>query len=438
VFEDRTVPATLSVTSALDDVSQHGTLRWAVANAGNGDTIRLTPAVGAAGITLTQGELLLTQQNLTITSASKSNQVTIRGNQQSRVFEVVSGASVAIANMTIADGNGLAAIPTISPRLHERQGGGVLVDEGAVLTLANSTVIGSEGRFGGGGIANFGALTATGCTVTENFTAFGGGAFFNDGTLEVDQCDLSHNTSFSDYYGGGAVYNSGTLTIHGGTVEYNSAATGLGGGILQYYGSITIEDCRIANNSSYFGGGVDNEDGTLTATNCDLSYNLASSGGGLHISVDSSTSLSDCRITGNSAGSSGGGVWIDGGGFVTLTRTIVSGNTAYAGGGVDLHFGSLIVDDHSEFRGNTATTAGGGLYVEATTAIVTVNNGSRITGNTAPTGGDVFIEHNSDYPDSVLYLQGASSLGYVFNGGVIYWDGTGSITHLDGNPTIPM
>src|SRR6516162_5858938 len=65
-LEDRSVPSTIPVTSSLDDVTQRGTLRYAVAHAGNGDTILLTGAVKTTGITLTQGELLLTQQDLTI------------------------------------------------------------------------------------------------------------------------------------------------------------------------------------------------------------------------------------------------------------------------------------------------------------------------------------------------------------------------------------
>src|SRR5947209_642106 len=91
-LEDRWVPATLAVTSGLDDVSHRGTLRYAVAHAGDGDTILLTGAV-QAGITLAYGELLLNQQNLTIRSASAPNPVTISGNHLSRVFEVAGGAS---------------------------------------------------------------------------------------------------------------------------------------------------------------------------------------------------------------------------------------------------------------------------------------------------------------------------------------------------------
>ena len=55
VLEDRCVPSTLVVTSPLDDVTQRGTLRYAVAHATSGDTIRMSPALQGAPIVLTQG-----------------------------------------------------------------------------------------------------------------------------------------------------------------------------------------------------------------------------------------------------------------------------------------------------------------------------------------------------------------------------------------------
>ena len=71
---DRTVPAALRVNhdfnvhAAADASNQHGTLDWAVANAKSGDTILLTADAARTGITLARGELILTQQNLTITT----------------------------------------------------------------------------------------------------------------------------------------------------------------------------------------------------------------------------------------------------------------------------------------------------------------------------------------------------------------------------------
>ena len=62
-LEDRWVPATLLVTSPLDDGSQ-GTLRYDIAHAQSGDTIEMSPTL-TSPIVLTQGELYL-KKNLTI------------------------------------------------------------------------------------------------------------------------------------------------------------------------------------------------------------------------------------------------------------------------------------------------------------------------------------------------------------------------------------
>jgi hypothetical protein len=60
-LEERRVPSTLPVTSILDDVTQRGTLRYAVAHATSGDTILMSRALKGAPIVLSHGELLLTR-----------------------------------------------------------------------------------------------------------------------------------------------------------------------------------------------------------------------------------------------------------------------------------------------------------------------------------------------------------------------------------------
>jgi hypothetical protein len=60
VLEDRTVPSTLTVTSAADDGSA-GTLRAVIGSASSGDTVMFDPSLAGQNITLTQGELAITQ-----------------------------------------------------------------------------------------------------------------------------------------------------------------------------------------------------------------------------------------------------------------------------------------------------------------------------------------------------------------------------------------
>ena len=119
-LEDRWVPSTLTVTSAAN--SGAGSLRAEINAAHNGDTIVFAPNLDGQTITLTKGELLL-NKNLTIAGPSDQG-VTISGNNNSRVFEVAAGTQVNLSGLTI--NNGLAKAG---------DGGGILVDAGAVLTL---------------------------------------------------------------------------------------------------------------------------------------------------------------------------------------------------------------------------------------------------------------------------------------------------------------
>jgi hypothetical protein len=61
--------------------------------------------------------------------------------------------------------------------------------------------------------------------------------------------------------------------------------------------------------------------------------------------------------------------------------------------------------------GNTATSAGGGIYI-GPSGNVTVENSSSITGNTVLSGSG---------PD-------------VYNAHALNWDGTGTLGTVDGNP----
>jgi hypothetical protein len=91
----------LIVTSNADDITQLGTLRYAIAHANNGDTIFITPAIKGA-IVLTQGELML-NKDLTIEAGGNALAM-ISGNNASRVFEIASNAHVSLTYLNITEG----------------------------------------------------------------------------------------------------------------------------------------------------------------------------------------------------------------------------------------------------------------------------------------------------------------------------------------------
>jgi hypothetical protein len=107
--------ATITVTNLND--SGPGSLRQALANANNGDTINFAVA---GTISLGSGELVISR-NVTIAGPG-ANQLSIHSGQEfapPAVFHVVSGKTVTISGLTITG-----------------HGGGILNDE-AILTVSN-------------------------------------------------------------------------------------------------------------------------------------------------------------------------------------------------------------------------------------------------------------------------------------------------------------
>ena len=161
-LEDRWVLSTLTVLNNLD--SGRGSLRAEIAAAHNGDTIVFAPSLDGQTITLTSGELLI-KKNLTIAGPG-AGELTVSGNNASRVFEVASKENVTLSGLTISDGAVQAA-----------QGGGIL--NHGTLTVSGSTLSGNSTGIGGG-VYNAGALTVSDSVFCGNLpdNIFG---FYTDG-----------------------------------------------------------------------------------------------------------------------------------------------------------------------------------------------------------------------------------------------------------------
>src|SRR5262249_694317 len=133
-LEDRTVPSTLTVTSAADDGSA-GTLRAVLASAHNGDTIHFAQPLAGKTITLTQGQLL-GNQSVDIDGPG-ADKLSASGNGAGRIFDVSGGTSVTISGLTLT--GGLAT-----------DGAGIL--NAGTLTLSGDVLSGNiaQGVAGGG------------------------------------------------------------------------------------------------------------------------------------------------------------------------------------------------------------------------------------------------------------------------------------------------
>src|SRR5439155_5221316 len=210
---------TITVTNTND--SGPGSLRQALADANDGDTIDATSISGT--ITLTTGELLV-DKSVTINGAG-ANVLAVDGNMASRVFRIpMSGETITISGLTIRNGHAGTT------------GGGIDNENDAILTITNCTVVGNTAGLGGG-IFNGGTLTIADSTGSGNSASTGGGTY-NDGagTETITNSTFSGNTAAPS---GGGIFNINILVLTNSTLSGNSA--GFGGGIYNL-GTVQIGD----------------------------------------------------------------------------------------------------------------------------------------------------------------------------------------------------
>jgi hypothetical protein len=250
-----------------------GSLRQALIDANDGDTIDFDPSLKDQKITLTSGQLNVDKD--VIISGPGANHLAVDGNAQSRVFYINPGKTVTISDLTITNGSG-----------------GGIVNSGlggnATLAITNCTVSGNSG----GGIGNFGrsgstTLTITNCTVSGN--SGGGistGCLLGSATATITNCTVSGN--FGRGIDNSATYGGATLTITNTTIRGNS-----GGGIANANGQtakaiVTVSNSTISSNWADSGGGIYNSAcgccgaSIVTVRNSTISSNAAEQGGGIY------------------------------------------------------------------------------------------------------------------------------------------------------------
>jgi len=253
------------ITVANTADSGPGSLRQALADANDVDTIDFDSSLRGQTITLTSGQLLV-RNSLTISGPGAAN-LAVNGNAASRVFLLLSGQTVTISGLTITNGQ---ASPS--------SGGGIYNDH-STLTVSSCTISGNS-AFDGGGIYNNGfsngsaTLTVSNCTISSN-SAPDGGDIFNNGTYGSATVGVTNSTlSSNSVPEGGGIYNIGysgsaTLEILNSTLNGNWPYYS-GGGIENYFATTQLGS-NIFNASD-----IINYSGTITS----LGYNLSSDAAG--------------------------------------------------------------------------------------------------------------------------------------------------------------
>ena len=190
-------------------------------------------------------------------------------------------------------------------------------------------------------------LALAGGHINHRTVAALGGCIYSKGNVVLDHADLSSCSAHSLYVNakGGGVYAKGSVSLYNSSVSESSAiaaGTATGGGIYSK-GNLTVEFSTVsgnkANGANSFAGGAGTT-GTFLMTYSTVGDNKAygvSYGGGLGLRGKTNT-ISASTISGNVSGAVGGlDVATNGaaGGEFLLTGSTISGNQAvddWAGG----------------------------------------------------------------------------------------------------------
>ena len=436
---------TTRVTNTND--SGPGSLRQALADAHNGDTIIFDSNLNGRNIVLTSDELVI-DKNVTINGPGANLLGVYRSsNPDLRIFHVMPGATVTISGLTISGGGG------------DQPGGGGALNDHAMLTM-NNCVVQNNGALNGGGVYNDGSagsatLTILNSTVSGNYGYYAGGGIYNDAsnggsaTASLINCTVNGNIAaysgnpFGGGDGGGIYNNGGTLAITTSLMSNNLAGVsdpfpaGTGGGIVSY-GTLTITNSTVSGNDAYITGGGIAGGGGVTIISSTISGNRANGqhdgqpwghGGG----ISGNVSVSNTTLSGNSANLSAGGIegsgtimnsTISGNGTggISATGTLEIGNTVLRAGtsgpNISNHGGTIISHGYnvcSDNGGGFLNGPGDEINTDPLLGPLQDNGGPTFTHALSP-GSPAIDSGDPNFTPPPLYDQRGSPFVRVFNG----------------------
>jgi hypothetical protein len=392
-LEDRTLPSTLTVTSALNNGA--GSLRDAISKAKDGDTIVFAPSLNGQTITLSDE---LTLNNSLDIEGPGPGLLALSGNDTNRIFGINEGLTVTVNGLTLTHGRAGSST----------YGGGAIFSIGSVLSLANdvfssNVAVTATGLPSGGAIATYGSglLTVTDSTFVGNradarakggIFATGGaiyggpatGSHPNGPSMTIIRCTFLNNQAlgadggvlgFSAFHIGAAVggalvvKETSTLTVLDSTFVGNQAIGGSGGsapsGNSQGFYAVDTGD----------GGAIESVQGaTLVVSGSTFAYNLAQGG----------SNATGATTPGGLLGSAAGGA-VESEGPATITNCTFDHNQALGGSG-NTGSGALLVVGTGD-GGAIAEEQFGPNFVASLTVSNSTFTNNQAVGGAGNTGG---------------------------------------------------
>ncbi len=430
------VSATITVT-VCSDASGAGTLRAALQNAQDGDTIDMS---GLSTCTINMASSIITSvDNLTIKGVQNSDYPFLNGQNSISPLRHMANGTITLIDMTILNGryvsNGAVAR------------GGCLYSQGDIQ-LINSRVVDCVAYNMAAGIAEGGAIFSRGDTslshskvvrgIAKNSGtgAAQGGAIWSQGEVTLDNGSLVDSskslTSGTGSARGGGIWSQGGTTItdessvRNNRAQASGSGSALGGGVYST-GNLTVDivgaitsNTASANNSFASGGGAHTGGSVATVKYSEIEGNVAESsksiaqGGGLRTNntlLTNFATIANNQATSGTSTSFGGGV--ASAGNVAIMNTTVSGNTAQRVGGLHLagnNATSSLIISSSTVSGNVSTKSesGAGIYAGSDTKIMNSTITGNIERNTTDTkyGAGLSVKHDVNVDLSSTIISG--------------------------------
>lgn len=378
-------------------------------------------------------------------AAANGNPVVLDGDYTYNVAydsAIATAGGIAIASGITIDGKGYTICGNDATRIFN-------VASGVTLTLNNVTVCHGNASDGAGVyIASGAGLVANDVTFEHNTAVSDGGAIYATGaTVELTRCILDANDvteiKTNDDTGGAAIFaNNSALTIrnskitNNGNKSLNRSNDDLVNGVLNLFNSKTvITDSLFENNTGIYGGAIiaqslpkDISLSSLTVSGTNFTRNTAYNGGGIYTSY-TTLNISDCLFTDNNKAtgigspgytSAGGAINVMTGSVATISNITVRGSYSATGAAISTQKSNVVIEkstfeDNYAFSVSTATGVGGAIFLDGPSIV----DNCTFKNNYAETNGGA-IRVNDVRGESIIIKNVICDSNGAGNGGAIY------------------
>ena len=408
----RWMPGVIDVTTTVDEVDGDTSSVAALIENPGGTGVSLREAVIAAGAT--DGKLLIRLAGdtypLTLSGTGDANSATgdldIGGDlmivgvagqtvidasaANDRIFDVGSGASLHLTDVTLTGGYAIAS----DDGLNKGNGGGIRAAQFSDVYLDRVRLVGNRAlgfsSSRGGAVTAGGRLTVRDSEFVANTAGAGGGAIYTLAGTVVDIRSSTFQRNDAED-GGAAVLNGESVHVDGSSFVDNNTDRFADGGSLGAGGALSLTARNVAIVNSTFVGNVAEDGGAIhgysgtsgtvsqiALTGVTIVGNQATSRGGAVRVVDSSSVAADATIAGSiAAGNSANPAFGSGTNFVGMIASgggnVVDDATGWAG--LDMSSGDVVGDpglgtfgDHGG-RVATIPIVAGGAAIDAAAGV---------------------------------------------------------------------